>query len=478
MTETNVSAAGGRGTPGRDWSGRWRRTRATLHRRRGWLGFVLGGAVGALLAVAVPAVLPWPPPPPDGPEPGTLRILSGVDASPDGQRQALIDQWNKLEGRPKAEIVPVSGGADAQRAEMVATAQAGGEPGSARAGGAAGGGTDDARIDIYNLDVPMMAQFIEFGYVRPLDASRVDRDGFLDGPLATCERDGKLWGLPFNTDAALLYYRSDLLGTDEPPTNWAGVENRIGEVFAARSGDAESALVAGYAGQFDDYEGLAVNAFEAIWAAGGEVVDDDGNVVVDSPEAREGLRRLARWLTRGNPQLTLPEARGFMEEQTTQAFRDGQVVFMRNWPVEYRKLLDVESGAKAVPFGVSPLPGPSVLGGQNLAVAATSDQPRAAQELIEFLTEPRSQQILFERGGFAATREIVYHDAAIKDRHAYAENLLAAIRQAKRRPDTPYYPLFSEVFRRGVRYALEHDGELPDGFADRLADSLKGVQRD
>lgn len=466
MSETPASAPDDRREAGQREPGRWRRTRAALHRRRGLAGLVLGGALGALLAVVVPAVLPWPPPPPDGPEPGTLRILSGVDASPGDQRQALIDQWNKLEGRPKAEIVTVSGGADAQRAEMVATAQA--------------GGTGDASIDIYNLDVPLMAQFIEFGYIRPLDASRVDRDGFLDGPLATCERDGKLWGLPFNTDAALLYYRSDLLGANEPPTNWAGVETRVGQIFAAQGGDAkaESPLAAGYAGQFADYEGLAVNAFEAIWAAGGDVVDDDGNVVVESPEAREGLRRLARWLTRGNPQLILPEARGFMEDQTTEAFRDGQVVFMRNWPVEYRKLIDVESGAKAIPFEVSPLPGPSVLGGQNLAVSATSDQPRAAQELIEFLTAPRSQQILFERGGFAATQEIVYHDAAIKDRHAYAENLLAAIRQAKRRPDTPYYPLFSEVFRRGVRYALEHDGELPDGFAGQLADALKGVQRD
>lgn len=472
----------------RAWSRAWPAVRYAVRRRRGWAGLATGTALGALLAVLVPAVLPWPAAPDGGLEPGTIWILSGVDESPGGQRQALIDQWNALPGRPEARIIPVAGGADAARAEMVATAQAGGD---ARTG--ADGAAETDTVDIYNLDVPLMAQFVEFEYLRPLDPATVDRSGFLAGPLATCERDGKLWALPFNTDAALLYYRTDLLGPAEPPASWPAVRSRVEQIFAA--GDTGAAQgpwpAAGYAGQFADYEGLSVNAFEAIWAAGGEVVDGDGNVVVASPEAREGLRRLAGWLA--NRQLILPEATRFTEAETTQAFRDGQVVFMRNWPIEYRALLSAESAGpgtagtpasaggepdgKAIPFDVRPLPGHSVLGGQNLALAASTDQPRAAQELIEFLTEPRSQQILFERGGFAATREIVYHDAAILQKYRYAATLLDAIRQARNRPDTPYYALFSEVFREGVRQALANGGELPDGFADRLADALKGVKR-
>ena len=73
-----------------------------------------------------------------------------------------------------------------------------------------------------------------------------------------------------------------------------------------------------------------------------------------------------------------------------------------------------------MPFDVARIPGRSVLGGQNLAIAANSDQPRAAQELIEFLTSARSQQILFERGGFAATREVVYQDSAVRANFPYA----------------------------------------------------------
>jgi multiple sugar transport system substrate-binding protein len=434
------------------------RVRDGVGRHTGWVGLTAGLAIGVVGTLVVTGLLAragrsepqW--------ESGTLVILSGTDDGFGGQRQALIEQWNALPDRPDAEIVAVAGGTTAQRTEMVEYAQAGGR-----------------HVDVYNLDVTFVAEFADFGYLRALEENTVDLDGFLRGPLETCRRGGRLWALPFNTDAALLYYRTDLLRGARPSTSWAGIENTVAEVFADPA-RREPVLAAGYAGQLADYEGLTVNAIEAIWAAGGEVVDDDGTVTIDAPEAREGLRRLASGLAAGNPQVILPESREFDEAGTTQAFREGKVVFMRNWPVAYRGLSGGgESGGPVVPFDVARIPGRSVLGGQNLAVAANTDQPRAAQELIEFLTSARSQQILFERGGFAATREIVYSDPVVRANFPYTQVLLEAIKQADQRPVTPYYATFSAVFRQGVRYALTNGGELPDGFAARLTGALKGT---
>jgi multiple sugar transport system substrate-binding protein len=419
------------------------------------VGLALGVAATVLVdAYGVPALRSEP-----RWEPGRLVILSGADDSVGEQRQALIDQWNALDGRPDAEIIQVTGGADAERAEMVEHAQAGGRG-----------------VDVYNLDVTLMAEFAEFGYLRPLDERGVDFDGFLAGPLETCRRDGELWALPFNTDAALLYYRTDLVEGGRAPGSWPGLRGSVEAVFAGPP-SRRAGLLAGYASQFADYEGLTVNAIEAIWAAGGDVVDGD-DVVVDTPEALEGLRRLADGLTRDNPSVILPASRDFDEAATTQAFRDGEVLFMRNWPVAYRELTSTGESRGPVPFRVAPLPGPSVLGGQNLAIAAHTDQPHAAQELIEFLTSARSQQLLFERGGFAATREIVYQDPEVRLRYPYSQTLLAAIRRAQQRPVTPYYAAFSEVFREGVQHALANGGQPPDGFAGRLEDALRGVSRE
>ncbi len=417
------------------------------------LGLLAGGVAGALLATLVPV---WLAPGTDL-EPGPLVILSGRDDSAGGQRQALIDQWNVTHPRNPARIEELPGQADAQHSEMLSRAQSGRQP-----------------VDIYNLDVISVAEFAKGDHLRPLE--RTDTGGFLAGPLSTCRYADRLWALPFNSDAGLLFYRTDLVPS--PPTTWTAMSDDIARAFGAAPATRDPLLAAGYAGQLADYEGLTVNALEAIWAAGGDVVDGDGHVVIDSPPARAGLRWLATGLQRSNPQVILEQSASFDETQSTHAFYDHKVVFLRMWPVAYRTLqappTNQPAGSGPPPFGVSRLPGPSTLGGQDLALASGTRRPRAAQALIEFLTSERSQQILFERGGFAATREIVYHDAAVIDKYRYAPVLLDAVRAARPRPVTPHYARFTEVFRQIVRSALSNGGQLPPNATAALSDALRG----
>jgi multiple sugar transport system substrate-binding protein len=404
------------------------------------------GAVAGFLVAGEDRDPPLPP--------GELVILSGRDDSVDKQRQALIDQWNELHPSNRAEIVELSEIADDQHSEMVARAQSG------------GGG-----VDIYNLDVTWMAEFAEARYIRPLDESSLDTSGFLPNPLRTCRYDGKLWALPFNTDAGLLYYRKDLVPT--PPGSWSQIRKTVEDTLAQGAGDSG---MAGYTGQLAQYEGLTVNALEAIQsAAGGSEVVEDGKVVVDLDDMQEAVDRLRP--TGGNPQLVLPQSLDFHEQETTRAFRERRVLFMRNWPVAHRSLV-LQAGPEGttgppVDFDVTPLPGPSVLGGQNLAIAASSGNPEAAQALIEFLTDARSQQILFERGGLAATQQVVYSDAEVQENYPYAAKLLQAIQRAHPRPVTPCYTKFSETFRSAVYEALRHNEPLPDDFIERLESVLR-----
>jgi multiple sugar transport system substrate-binding protein len=441
-------------------------------RRRPKLELVIAGiAAGVALTLLVNGVVrPWFADD-RAAEDGELVILSGRDDGYGNQRQALVDQWNALHPRNPARIDELSAVADAQRSEMVARAQ--------------GGGKGDA--DIYNLDVTWTAEFASQGYIRALDGA--DTTGFLAAPLRTCSYDGRLWALPFNTDAGLLYYRAKLVGP--PPTSWPQLVAASQSVLGRLAGQGP---VAGYTAQLADYEGLTVNALEAIWGAGGDVVDGDGRVVIDSPEAQAGLTRLAAGLTKSTPQVILPESAHFDEQAATQAFAEGKVLFMRNWPVAHRALdppLSAASTPNAAPsagpgapdtrpaldFEVTRLPGQSALGGQNLAVSAHSRRPNAARQLIQFLTSERSQQILFERGGFAATRELVYRDAEVVQLYRYAPTLLEAIRSARTRPVTPHYAQFSETFRAIVRQALADGGQLPPDAKPRLEAALQGYKR-
>jgi len=383
------------------------------------------------------------------PERGELIIMSGRDDSAGGQRQRLIDEWNERNPDNQARIVELSGLADQQRNEMVKHAQSG-----------------KSTIDIYNLDVTWMAEFAEAGYIRELDEDTVDVSGFLQKPLETCRYDGSLYALPFNTDAGLLYYRTDLVPL--PPDSWDAIKSETQRVF---SEPHDPALVAGYAAQLDNYEGLTVNVLEAIRSAGGDAVDD-GQLVIDlfnSRTIQEGVDRLQP--RSGEPKIILPASLGDNETQSTRAFRNGEVLFMRNWPVAYRALdqpTSGDTGAGPPPFAITQLPGGSVLGGQNLAISSNSNKPRAAQMLIKFLTDGYSQQQLFERGGFAATRKAVYSNPEILGQYEYAQDLLKAINDAAPRPRSACYERFSKVFRNAVTAALQTGNPLPVGFVDQL----------
>lgn len=428
--------------------------------RQGWYGFLVGLAVGVAATVTAAQLTV---PAPQAPETDTLVILSGRDDSVGSQRQRLVEEWNARHPDTPAEIVELPSDADAQHAEMLARAQSGHDS-----------------VDIYNLDVVWVAEFAENGYLRPLE--QVDTTAFLEPPLATCRYDGQLWALPFNTDVGLLYYNTELV--PEPPATMDDLSRAIDTML-----DANAEVLAGYTGQLGNYEGLTVNALEAIWAFGGDVLVD-GEVVIDSEPTAAALRWLAT-VNDPNNRRILHDSRFFGEAEATSAFREERVAFMRNWPVAYRQLEpepDPERPVEPADYGfaVTRLPGNlilggepgvyggrGVLGGQNLAVARTSQRPEAAQELIEFLTSRQSQATLLIEGGLAAIRADAYGDAAAAG-HPYAGVLLTAIGDARARPITPHYPRFSEVFRAIVLEAMADDGVLPPDATERLERALDG----
>jgi multiple sugar transport system substrate-binding protein len=325
---------------------------------------------------------------------GRLRLLTGRDDTANGQRGLLVDQWNLLHPRHQVEVVELPGVADLQYSAMHAALQSG-----------------DPNVDAVNLDIAWIAEFAEAGYLRELE--RVDTDGFLDGPLEAGRIDGRLLALPFNTDVGMLYYRvgedptaGELRPEDaEAITDWAELR-RLAAGMALSGG-----FDGGIAMQLDAYEGFTVNVWEYLLANGVEPDLDDG--AMDFAEDGRAVAYLGRlWedlRPEGDgPPVILWDSLRFGEDASLAAFREGRTPFLRHWPRAYRVLSSCELGFTV---GAVPMPG-RVLGGQNLAVSAASRAPNATRRLIEFLTGPAAQQLLFERGGFAATRDEPFYDAA------------------------------------------------------------------
>ncbi|MEU6413843.1 extracellular solute-binding protein [Microbispora sp. NPDC046933] len=403
------------------------------------------GVVAILAALALIAPIAWLLPN-DGLEPGTLYIMSAKDESGAANvRNILVQQWNQAHPDNPVKFSP-SGDTepDDQHTRMVEDAKKG------------------HQADVYVLDVVYMQEFISNGYIRPLDESRrpleAKTDDFLKNVLDTCRDmsgDSKaLWALPWNTDAGLLYRRSE----GPRPESWTD--------YFPRSANAAHLFRS---------ESLTITALEAIWAHGGDVVNADGQLVLTPNDsavnfdqnASDALKDLAD-VYKGKE----PEDKGDAEEAALREFTRGNADVMRNWPVGYDKLAKPPNGLPSLQ--VTRLPHPSVLGGQNLAVSNSTRKPKAAQALIEFLTSPSSELILFEVGGFAPTRDYAYKYAT----RPYREELKTAVTEARLRPVTPHYTEFSATFRDGIMDAIRNKGRLPPDFPKRLRDAAAGGPHD
>jgi multiple sugar transport system substrate-binding protein len=230
--------------------------------------------------------------------------------------------------------------------------------------------------------------------------------------------------------------------------------------------------VAGYVGQLARYEGLTVNVVEAIWGHGGDLLEADGKTL-DVEATTRGLIFLRDGIRDG----WIPgEARTYDEERSRLAFQSGQAVFMRNWPYAY-DLLDANDSPVRGKFGVVLLPGPSALGGANLAISRFSQRRRTALELIQFLTDDERQTTVFEDGGYPAAVNSVYEDPDVRGRQPYTLELKEGIQTARSRPVTPFYGQVTRVVQEAADSVLrlrEEPSRAADQLSGALAAALKG----
>jgi len=462
-----------------------------MRKRAGLVSLLSGAVLSAGLAGcgAAPGTGPWPP---AGTGETTITILSGTDTSlsagnqpvtkgEPGIYQQLADWWNTYEAPSqhiRVQLDVVAGGATTVHSEMLAASGAG-----------------RTSYDVYNLDSEWVPEFAAAGYIRSLEGKTPVR-GFLAKPLASArDAGGRLYALPFTTDVGLLYYSNDLVR----PAQVARLHT-FNQVTALGERTIEKHPAAGltepYVAQFGSYEGLTVNVLEIIRGYDPGAFAADGTAA-DSNAVSGGLQQLADAFTAGEiPHQEL----NYAEAQAVSAFATGRAVFMRNWPIYYEQILAAgPSGTSTVArhFSVAALPFPSVLGGQDLAISASSPHPAEALTVISFLTSAAAERCLFAVGGFPATRGSAYsRDGGLPAGYGPAPGeplcgtqpgretrigpaILAAIGTAIPRPVTRYYTEFSTVIQNQVwpmlaRASSSGDPGVP-GVVTALATALQST---
>ncbi len=276
-------------------------------------------------------------------------------------------------------------------------------------------------------------------------------------------------GLPCHDGPEVLIWRRDLF---EDPAEQRGFRDRYGRdlrppetwdefVEAARFFHRPERNLFGTAfAAFPDGHNTVYDFALQTWTHGGELVDQSGRVVVDSPGARRGLEFYRSLLQDGA--AVHPRCRHFDSVQSGLAFAAGEVALMVNW-FGFAAMCEVipESRVKgrvdiaAVPH--APGAPPASLNCYWLyAIASGSPHQRIGWEFLRFAVGADNDRLLTLEGGIGC-RKSTWRDAAVNQSVPYYRRLEELHGHARTLPRKANWAYLAEVIDWLVLEAINTD---------------------
>lgn len=303
-------------------------------------------------------------------------------------------------------------------------------------------------IDVYKTDVVWAPQLSE-QFLDLTEAAKSVVDQHFPSIIESQTVDGKLVALPLYTDAPALYYRKDLLEKYKKPIpkTWDEMAATAKEVQDGERQAGNKGMF-GFVFQGNAYEGLTCNALEWIKSSGGgQIVEADGTISVNNPEAVAAIDRAKGWIDTISPKGAL----AYKEEESRGVWQTGNSVFMRNWPYAYSLSQGADSAVKDK-FDVAPLPvgkegekSAATLGGWNVAVSKYSKSPDEAIKLALFLADEKQQKEMAINISHLPTIKSLYDDKDIAAAQPLIPLWKPVFETAVPRPSAPTKVKYNEV---------------------------------
>ena len=377
---------------------------------------------------------------------GEIKYCQGKDTT--GETKAWGKQFNKKYKSQglSVKIIEFPASADEQRTQFVQRQE-----------------SKSGDCDVFRSDVIWTAEFASQGWLYDLTPYIEDRrDDFIQPSIDTATYEGKIWGVPHYTNAALLYYRTDKI--DKAPATWQ-------EVYQ-QAADKGQIVFQGAA-----YEGLTCDWLEIAYAAGGEVLSEDGKkAVIDSPENVAATKLMADAVKNG----AAPKAVStYMEPESLTAWQTGKPAMMRNWPYAYG--LSQDTDKLKGKFDVAPLPefegagSAAILGGGNNVISVYTKNPGGALAVVDFLAQQEWQTQLTADFSQASPLKGTYDQPEVKKAIPFSDDLRQALEQARPRPVSPVYPQISQAIYKNVNQALTGQKSPEDAMKQAQSDIEKAL---
>ena len=299
--------------------------------------------------------------------------------------------------------------------------------------------------------------------------------------------DGSTYGVPYHVGPMMLLYRADLY---DDPAERAGFAAKFGYPLAApdtweqytdqarwftRPDEGRhGTIVAG----FPDEHNTVYDFLTQLWSRGAELTDAEGRLSLDCPQARDSARFLYDlWHTH---RVVDPAAAQWDSVASGVHFAAGEAAMMVNWS-GFAALSAPEDSPTHGLVRCAPVPRADVPGGSRvalnsywvLAIAAGSERPEAAYELLRALTTPEMDRITAEEGG-SATRRDSWSSPAVSRIAPYYAGFEEAHEHTRALPRDPRWPAISDVLNDMVGSLVSGEAVPEDAaaLAHRRLDAL------
>jgi trehalose/maltose transport system substrate-binding protein len=230
----------------------------------------------------------------------------------------------------------------------------------------------------------------------------------------------------------------------------------------------------GFVWQGNAYEGLTCNALEwQVSNGGGSIIEPDGTVSVNNPNAAAAINMAAGWVGTISPEGVTT----YQEEEARGVWQGGNAAMMRNWPYAFSAGQAADSPIRDM-FDVSVLPmgdaegarNAATLGGWQMMASQYSESPDAAIELCKFMTSTEVQKSRAIETSNLPTIESLYSDADVLDAQPFFGRLVETFSGgAVARPSTvssSEYNNVSIAYFTAVHGVLTGGGDAESALAD------------
>ena len=386
---------------------------------------------------------------------GPITWVQGKDNS-GGKVQARIDEWNKLYPDEEITLIELSAEADQQRNDFINNAQ-----------------TNSKAYDVISVDNIWVSEFAANQWIVELPAEELKNEDVIQAVWDTGVYRDKFYAMPFATDAPVMFYRKDLLEQAgvKVPTTWEEVKAAVDAVRKLSGYES----IGGFGGQWAKYEGLTCNISEYIHTAGGAFYDDQGGLLLNSPESIAGMTNAVNGFKDG---YIPKEALEWKEEDGRSAFESGKLLFYRQWPYQYANNLENLGADK---FDVAALPSIDgkefvpTLGGHNCGITKNCKNKATALKFVKWFTSEESERYALDTQTLAPILGSLYEDAEMLEKFPYLPILKASLDRAKGRPHAVSYGDVTAAIQDATYPAIKGESTAEEAIKT-METTLQGVE--